>query len=206
MLDDVLDDVGRRVVNAAGLLDLGFLLDLRVVALGEPDDLAEKLFVDAAEDVGAEHRELVGAVGIVKILENFLERLVVYIEPERQTVRLFGAVILFPKVKQPRVVALVGLAEVFGEAFVDVGAILQRLKLPVRLDAAVLADAQEDDAVYGLLDGVVERVLGKLRVAQRDVLRERFAPRFDFIEKHRVHRRRALLALWRSRRTCRTSP
>ena len=40
LLDDVVDDVGGRVVDAAGLLDLGFVLHYRTVALGESNYLA----------------------------------------------------------------------------------------------------------------------------------------------------------------------
>ena len=42
LLDDVIHDVGGRVVDAARLLDLRFLLDLGLVAGGEADDLAEE--------------------------------------------------------------------------------------------------------------------------------------------------------------------
>ena len=66
VLDDVVDDVGRRVVDAAGLLDLGLVLDHGAVAGREADHLAEELLVDLAEDVGGQHAELVGAVGVVQ--------------------------------------------------------------------------------------------------------------------------------------------
>ena len=65
-LDDVVHDVGGRVVDAAGLLDLGLFLDLGAVAGGEADDLAEELLVHLAEDVGREDGELVGDFGIVE--------------------------------------------------------------------------------------------------------------------------------------------
>ena len=43
----------------------------------EPDDLAEELLVDLAQDVGRQHGELVGAVRVVEALEDALEGLVV---------------------------------------------------------------------------------------------------------------------------------
>ena len=77
VLDDVVDDVGRRVVDAARLLDLGLVLDHGVVPGREADHLAQKLLVDLAEDVGRQDGELVGALGVVEALEDVLERLVV---------------------------------------------------------------------------------------------------------------------------------
>ncbi len=65
MLDDVVYDVGGRVVDAAGLLDLGLLLDLGAVAGGQPDDLTEELLVDGPQNISADYRELVGALRIV---------------------------------------------------------------------------------------------------------------------------------------------
>ena len=50
VLDDVLDDVGGRVIDAAGFLDLRLLFDLRLMPGRKPDDLAEKLLVDLAEN------------------------------------------------------------------------------------------------------------------------------------------------------------
>ena len=52
VLDDVIDDVGGRVVDAAGLADLGLFLDLGLVAGGQADHLAQELLVDLAEDLG----------------------------------------------------------------------------------------------------------------------------------------------------------
>ena len=62
VLDDVIDDVGGRVVDAAGLLTSGFSSTLPGAA-GQPDHLAQELLVDLAEDFGRQHGELVRAVG-----------------------------------------------------------------------------------------------------------------------------------------------
>ena len=42
LLDDVADDVGGRVVDAAGLADFGLFLDDGAVVGGEVNDLAEE--------------------------------------------------------------------------------------------------------------------------------------------------------------------
>ncbi len=48
VLDDVVHDVGGRVVDPARLLYLGLVLDLGLMAGREADDLAQKLLVDLA--------------------------------------------------------------------------------------------------------------------------------------------------------------
>ena len=48
---------------------------------------------------------------------------------------------------------------------VNVLAIKESLKSAVRLDATVFRDSQEDDSVYGLLDGEIEFRLCQCRVA-----------------------------------------
>ena len=57
VLDDVIDDVRGRVINAARFFDLGFVFDLRLMAFGEADDFAEELFVNLAENVGWQNRK-----------------------------------------------------------------------------------------------------------------------------------------------------
>ena len=52
VLDDILHDICRRVIHPAGLLDFGLVLDLGLVAGGQPDHLAQELLVDLAQDVG----------------------------------------------------------------------------------------------------------------------------------------------------------
>jgi hypothetical protein len=51
------------------------------------------------------------------------------------------------------------------------------------LDAAVFADAQEDDAVDDPLDGEVQRALVQGIVAQGEVARQLLAPFLDFDEE-----------------------
>ncbi len=56
------------------------------------------------------------------------------------------------------------------------------------LDAAILTDAQEDDAVDGHLHGVVELAfVDHMLVAQRDVARQQRAPLLDIRQEGIVH-------------------
>jgi len=48
ILHNVLDDVGRRVLDPARLLHLRLVLDHGIVAFIQPDDLAQKLLVNLA--------------------------------------------------------------------------------------------------------------------------------------------------------------
>ena len=73
VLDDVVDDVGRCVVDTAGFANLGFFFDFGVVGGREGDDLSEEALVDASEDVGGDDRKFVGAFGIVEAADDGLE-------------------------------------------------------------------------------------------------------------------------------------
>src|SRR4051794_7446054 len=72
LLDDVLDDVSGRVVDATGFLDLRLVFYFRAVPFSERDDLAEKLFIDLPKDIGRQDRELVGTFGIIEATNDFL--------------------------------------------------------------------------------------------------------------------------------------
>jgi len=93
------------------------------VGRGQADDLAQKALVHLAEDVGGEHRELVGAVGVVKAAHDVLEDTVVEVQVGREVVGRLGAAGLVSKVEQARVVAFVGQAVEIAEAQVGVGPI-----------------------------------------------------------------------------------
>lgn len=97
--------------------------------------------------------------------------------------------------EQARVVALVGRAKVLlHQAGVHVAAVDQRQEAAVRLHAAILAHAQEDDAVNGALHGLVELALCERGVAQRQVAGEGVAPALDLRQKGLVHGGSAALA------------
>ena len=100
-LDDVLDDVGGGVIDPAGLLHLGLVLDHGVVPGGQADDLAQELLVDLAEDIGGHHGELVGAVGVVQVGEDVFERLVVDVQAEGERIGRAGFAFLGWKWNRP---------------------------------------------------------------------------------------------------------
>ena len=82
----------------------------------------------------------------------------------------------------------------------------QLAQLILRLDAAVFADAQEDDAVNGHLDGVIELAfVDHLRVAQGDVAGQQSAPVLDILQEGIVHLGGAFLGGLYRRRTGRRS-
>ena len=206
-LDDVVHDVGGRVVDAAGLLDLGLFLDHGAVAFGEADDLAEELLVDLAEDVGGEDGELVGAARDSRgRLRMSREELVVEVEGQGELVGGFVAALLRLEVEEAGVVAVVGLLEELAEARVDAVAVDEGAEAAVVLDAAVFADAQEDDAVNDALDGEVEFALGELGVAEGEVAGEFGAPGLRCSAGRRRQPRRCRAWPWWIRRTCRRSP
>jgi len=108
VFDDVVDDVGGCVVDAAGLAHLGLLFDLGLMAGGEAYDAAEESFVDVSEDIGWEHGELVWAFGVVEAFDDGLEGLVVDGEVGGECIGGPVSAALFVEVEEPGVVAFVG--------------------------------------------------------------------------------------------------
>ena len=206
---DGIHDVGGRVEDAAGLAHLRLLLHLGPVPGGQADHLAQELLVDLAQDVGRQHGELVGAVGVVEALEDVLAATLSSIaRPGRQRVRRLARGPFRPRSGTGRSCSAASacrkqLAAAARRRSAPLTSAQQRA---VRLDAAVLADAQEDDAVDGLLDGEVELALAQGRVAQREVARQQVAPALDLGQERVVHLGGAALARLAPRRTCRTSP
>ena len=66
LLDNVVHDVGGSVINAAGLLDFRLVVHHGAVAFREPDDLAQELLIDLAENVGGKDGKLIRAFGIIQ--------------------------------------------------------------------------------------------------------------------------------------------
>ena len=111
LLDDVIDDVGRRVVDAAGLADLGLFLDLGLVAGRQPDHLAQEPLVDGSQDFDGQDAEVIGrTVGEVQALQDRLEDLVIDRQLRRDAVGVFRYAALLLEMEQAGVVLLVGPA------------------------------------------------------------------------------------------------
>src|SRR2546426_5985768 len=89
VLDDVIDDVGGRVINAAGLFDLRFFLNDGAMSFRQPDDFAKELLIDLAKNVGGQRGEDVRRFGVVKTPENAAQKFVVKVEIEREFIRGF---------------------------------------------------------------------------------------------------------------------
>ena len=82
-----------------------------------------------------------------------------------------------------------------GQPPIDALAVEERLKLGVGFDATVFANAEEDEPVDGALDGKVQLVDGECGITHRQVLGERFPPRFDLFQEFSIDRGRATLAV-----------
>src|SRR5437588_1561000 len=65
LADDVADDVGRRVVNTACLLDFWLFLNSRRLP-GQGDDFPEKLLINLPQNVGWQYRKFIGALWVIK--------------------------------------------------------------------------------------------------------------------------------------------
>src|SRR5207249_530945 len=185
--DDVFDDVGGRVINAAGFLDFRFFLNNRAMALCQADNFAEKLLIDLSENVHRQRGKDIGAFWVVKAFENVPQELVVEVEAKGEFVGRFVAVLLRFEVEEAGIVAVVGLLELLSKARVNAVAVGQGLEASVILNAAAFADAQENDAVNDALDGEVEFALGELGIAQGEVAGQVGTPAFDGLQKFVVN-------------------
>jgi len=100
VLDDVVHDVGRRVIDAAGLADLRLLFDLGVMAGGEADHLSQELLVDVPEDIQPQDRKFVGAFRIIEVIEDLLENLVVDLDPGGERIGRGHHLLLFAEMEE----------------------------------------------------------------------------------------------------------
>ena len=89
--------------------------------------------------------------------------------------------------KQAGVVFVVGFFKQRKQPAVNVFAVLQGHQGTIGLHAPVFADAQEDDAVDGLLHGEVQLPLGQIGVAQGDVAGQHFPPALDLLKEGGIH-------------------
>ena len=121
--DDIVHDISGRVIDSAGFLDLGFVLDDSVMSRGKPDDFAEKLLVNLAENIGRENRKLIRTFWIIKSFEEITEQFVVNLETERYFVGRLVAAFFSLKIKKPGVVFGISVFKYLGEARIDVGAV-----------------------------------------------------------------------------------
>ena len=194
VLDDVIHNEGGGVKYPAGFLHLGLVFDHGMVSAGETDDLAQELLVDLPEDIGGQHRELVGAFGVIQVGENILERFIIQRQTHGEGVGRISLTFLCPEVEQTGVIAIIGIAEQLAQARVDVTTVEQSLQLTIELDATVFTDAQEDQAVDGHLDGIIQVTLAEGRVAQGDIMRQQVAPALDLRQEGVIHFSGAMLA------------
>ena len=193
--NDVVDNKRGRVVDASRLADLRLLFDLGSMPLGKPDHLAQKLFVDLTQNLRGQHGKLVRTFGIVQAADDVFQRLVVDRKPQGQFVGRLVAVLLGREVEQAGVVALVRTLEEFGQSAINASTVRQRLKAPVRLDAAIFANPQEHDPIDRPLDGEIQVPLRKVGIAAGGIAGQQIAPRLDFRQERGIDFRCALLDL-----------
>src|SRR5439155_25095624 len=79
VLDNVTNDVFRRVVNATGFAHFRLVFNARLFRRGD-DDLAEEAFIDAAENMNRNRVEVVRRLAMRKALANLIEYSLVRIE------------------------------------------------------------------------------------------------------------------------------
>ncbi|MHB1120298.1 MAG: hypothetical protein ACYC11_09590, partial [Bellilinea sp.] len=147
---------------------------------GQTDDFSQKSLVDLPEQVDGDVFEGVGAFGIIQVGQNILEDLIVDAQGGGEGVGVGGLAFFSGKVEEAGVVFSIGLIEEHEQVAVDILAVGGVTQGVFGFDAAVLADAQENDAVDGHLHGKIDVARGQARVAQGDIAGQVGAPALHF--------------------------
>ena len=147
LLHNGLHDIGRGVLDPTRLLHLRLVLDLGIMILVQPDHLAQKLLIDLPQDLRRQHREGIGAVGEVELLDDLLQRAVIYLQAGGDGVRPVPARLRL-EMKYPRVVALIRLLEQLKEPDIN------PLPLQQVLQAHVSAQCPGPRRCEGTLSGL----------------------------------------------------
>jgi len=187
LLHNIIHDVAGGVIDSARLAHLGLFLHLRLVTGRQPDDAPQELLVHLPQDFSGQHIPGIGAERGIQPADDLLEHAVIHRQGRGERVGVGGAVLFSAKVKQPRVVALVRQPVKLHQPGVDFTLGGNVFQLVGALNAALLGNPQEEDAVNRHLHGVVQVPLGQAGVAQRQVERQRLAPALNGRQEIIIH-------------------
>ena len=194
IFDDVVNNIGGRVINAAGFAHFGFFFDHDPrFARGAAhfDDFAEKSFVDLPKNIGGDDRKFVTALRRIQREDDFLQDIVGNIKFHRQVIGRAARVIGWVEVKQARVVFSVGGSIQIFDFFIDLFLARGSFQRSIGLEVAVFGDAQEDDAVDCALHELVELALVELAVDEAGLFvklfRQQRSPAFHIAQESRIH-------------------
>ena len=153
-MDDVIDDIARGIVNAAGFAHFGLFFNFRHASRGETDDAAQKLFIDLSEDFDRNFIEDVRA-RVVSGFDDIAQNLIVNFQGWGEAVRLGSLIFFGREMEQAGIVFLIGFLKEDEQVGIDILAVGNFKELIFGLNFAVFTNAQKEDAVDGGLDGVV---------------------------------------------------
>ena len=190
VLDDVIDDVGWRVIDAAGLADLGLFLHFGLMARRQANDFAEKLLVNVAENFDWQNLKSIRRRK-VQVGQDRLEDFVVHNQARRQLVRFAFQAGFILEMEQAGIVFVVGpAANVLNKMAVDLRAFRQLEQPLLLLHTPIFGHAEKNDTVDRELHRLVQVFRGKFRIAQGHVAREGFPPALDFFQEFGIDRGR----------------
>ncbi|MEI6103755.1 MAG: hypothetical protein WCP70_07395 [Methanothrix sp.] len=84
-----------------------------MMTFSEANDLAQKLLVNLAQDLSRDLREDIGAIGIVQIVDDLFEHLVIDVQVRSYSVRFLLAILLLFKIKYAGIISLISFPEQF---------------------------------------------------------------------------------------------
>lgn len=144
----------------------------------KPDYFAEELFVYVPENCRRDKGKLILAVGEVKAFYDSFQDLVIHRDSERERIRGFVPVRLLLEMKKPGIVFIIGVAEELTQPSVDSLAFQKFVECLIFLNAAILANTEEENPVDGPLHDAVQFVDGQGWIAQGDIFRKSIPPLF----------------------------
>ena len=65
--DNVINDIGGRVIDTAGLAHFRLIFDFGLVLGCQADHFAQEFFIHLPQDIGRQNGKFIGAVGIIKV-------------------------------------------------------------------------------------------------------------------------------------------
>ncbi|OQA75245.1 MAG: hypothetical protein BWY31_04702 [Lentisphaerae bacterium ADurb.Bin242] len=96
-------------------------------------------------------------------------------------------ILFHPEMEKTGIIPRIGPLKEMAKAIIDICAVLEGLEGLVFLDAAILTDAEEDDAVYGALDSEIQLTAREGGIAEGDITGQVQPPGLYFIKECGIH-------------------
>ena len=156
VLHDVIDDIRRGVVNAAGFLDFGLVHNLSFSPSRNGYDFAEELLVDLAENFHRNDGILILVFRFIQSGNDLPQRFFFDLQLQGEQIGLFGAIRLLLEIEQTGVIALIGMSKEIKKALISALSVDELFQLTFRFHTSRFTDTEEENAVNDAAHGKAE--------------------------------------------------